>query len=119
MASSPWSEPENPHNAFVFSALFSCFLSFLVIITYLIFPRLKSKLFMKIITCISLSDCFANASELNGLPHTRAFCVMQGIVMQFFYSASWIWTAILTYLLYSLVANGKISLPEWKMHAIA
>ncbi len=117
--SGPWSNVDDPHYAFVLSALFSCFLSLLVVITYLIFPQLKSKVFMKIITLISLCDCIANASELNGIPNTREFCVIQGVVMQFFYPASWIWTVILTYLLYSLVIDGKISMPEWKMHAIA
>ena len=118
MGSNPWNDPYNPHHAFVIAAVFSCFLSLLVVITYLLFPRLRNKLFMKIITMISLCDCIANSTELNGMPQTRELCVAQAMVLQFFYPASWMWTVILTYLLYSLATDGKISLPEWKMHLI-
>jgi hypothetical protein len=108
----------DPRNAYFYSALISCFLSLTVVITYLLFPRLQGKLFMKIITTISLCDCIANASELLGQPGNDDLCATQAVLQQFFYPASWLWTVILTYLLYSLVAHGKISLAEWKMHLI-
>jgi hypothetical protein len=73
---------------------------------------------MKIITLISLCDCIANATVLNGVPSNNDLCILQAIAQQFFFAASWIWTAILTYLLYSLVVHGKISLLQWHMHAI-
>jgi hypothetical protein len=73
---------------------------------------------MKIITMISFSDFIANAAALNGVPSDRDWCVLQAIAAQFFFPASWIWTTILTYLLYSLVAHGKILMPEWQMHVI-
>jgi hypothetical protein len=115
----PWQDIDNPDNgATIISAVFSCFLSLLVVVTFLLFKRLQSKLFMKLITLISVCDLIANASQLNGLPTTRPFCVLQGVVQQFFYPASWLWTAVMTYLLYSLVVDGKISLSEWKMHLI-
>jgi hypothetical protein len=73
---------------------------------------------MRIITWISVCDLIANASQLNGVPADEGWCTLQAVVDQFFYPASWLWTVILTYLLYSLVAHGKISLAEWKMHLI-
>jgi hypothetical protein len=73
---------------------------------------------MKIITLISLCDCIANASVLNGVPSDPDWCVLQAFAQQCFYAASWLWTAILTYLLYSMVLYGKISLLEWQMHLI-
>jgi hypothetical protein len=111
-------DSNNPRNVYFYSALLSCFLSLTVVITYLLFPRLQGKLFMKIITTISLCDCIANSSELLGQPGNDDLCVTQAVLQQFFYPASWLWTVILTYLLYSLVAHGKISLSEWKMHLI-
>ncbi len=116
---SPWEEPSDPHHATLVSAVLSCALSFAVVVTFVLFPRLQNKLFMKIITLISLCDCIANASQLNGLPVTRELCVvLQAMTQQFFYPASWMWTVIMTYLLYSLVVYGKITIPEWKMHLI-
>jgi hypothetical protein len=82
------------------------------------FSRLRNKLFMKLITLISFSDFIANIAMIGGVPGQHDLCVLQGLAQQFFYPASWIWTVILTYLLYSLVVYGKISLPEWKMHLI-
>jgi hypothetical protein len=108
----------DPRDAYFYSAVFSCFLSLLVCITFVLFRRLQNKPFMKIITLISFCDCIANASILNGVPNDRGWCVLQALVGQFFFPASWIWTTILTYLLYSLVVHGKISMPEWQMHAI-
>jgi hypothetical protein len=73
---------------------------------------------MKIITLISFCDLIANSSVLNGLPGgDRDLCVMQGIAQQF-YQASWMWTVMLTYSLYSLVIYGKIVMTEWQMHLI-
>jgi hypothetical protein len=73
---------------------------------------------MKIITWISFSDLIANAAILNGVPSDRGLCVLQALAGQFFFPASWIWTTILTYLLYCLVVHGKITMPECKMHVI-
>ena len=110
--------PGDPRDAYLVSGVFSCTLAFLVVVTYLLFPRLQGKLFMRVITLISLCDLIANASVLGGVSNQRDLCVLQAVVQQFFYPASWIWTAILTYLLYSLVMYGKISMLEWHMHAI-
>jgi hypothetical protein len=73
---------------------------------------------MRIITLISLCDCIANASVLNGVPSDPDWCVLQAFAQQCFFAGSWLWTAILTYLLYSMVLYGKISLLEWQMHLI-
>ncbi len=110
--------PGDPRNVYFFCAILSCSLAFCVLATYALFPRLQGKLFMKLITLISLCDFIANATVLNGEPGDHDMCVLQGILQQFFYPASWVWTTVMTYLLYSLVMRGKISMPEWQMHAI-
>ncbi len=109
----------DPRNTYFLSGILSCFLSLLVLITYCLFPRLQGKLFMKLITLISLCDFIANLSVIGGVPSDHDLCALQGIIQQFFYPASWIWTVIMTYLLYSLVIYGKISMAEWQMHAIS
>jgi hypothetical protein len=74
---------------------------------------------MKLITWISLCDFIANIVVLDGVPSDRDWCVVQAVFQQFFYPASWMWTVIMTYLLYCLVIDGKISMPEWQMHLIS
>ncbi len=112
-------EEDDPKNAYFFSGIFSCWLSLMVVLTYLLFPRLQGKLFMKIITFISFCDFVANVTVIRGDPHNHVSCYIQGLLQQFFYIASWMWTVIITYLLYSLVTKGKITLPEWGMHLIS
>jgi hypothetical protein len=109
----------DPKNAYFLSGLISCLLSLFVMLTYVLFPRLQGKLFMKIITLISLCDFIANSTVIFGEPYNHELCFLQGLLQQFFYVASWIWTVIMTYLLYSLVTKGKITLPEWAMHFIS
>ena len=110
--------PYDVRDAYLVSSLLSCILSFCVLITYILFPRLQGKLFMKIITLISLCDFIANATVFNGEPSNHDMCVLQGLLQQFFYPASWVWTVMIAYLLYSLVTKGKITIQEWQMHAI-
>ena len=110
--------PGDPRNVYFVSAILSCSLALCVLITYVLFPRLQGKLFMKIITLISLCDFIANATVIKGEPDDRTMCALQGILQQFFYPASWVWTVIMTYLLYCLVMRGKITMPEWQMHVI-
>lgn len=73
---------------------------------------------MKILFYISLTSFLANATVLTKTPSQYYLCYFQGLFQQFFYPASWLWTTTLTYLLYSLVSQGKITTPWWRMHLI-
>ena len=108
----------HPKRAEFFCALVSCTSSAGVLLTFCCFPKLWNKLFMQIILYISLCDFIANATVFSGTPSDNELCFFQGLLQQFFYPASWLWTTLLTYLLYSLVIDGKISLKKWHMHLI-
>jgi hypothetical protein len=113
-----YGESAAPKDICTFSALFSCTLSMWVMITCVIFPRIRTKMFMRVIFYISLSCFIGNATVFSKAPSNYYLCYFQGLLQQFFYPASWLWTTILTYLLYSLVILKKIDLEWWKMHAI-
>eukprot|EP01038_Epipyxis_sp_PR26KG_P009536 gene9536-12844_t len=99
-------------------AIISCALSFLVLLTYASFKSIRNKVFMLTIFNFSLCDFIANASVLSGNPSDRILCFMQGMIQQYFYPASWYWTACLTFLLYSVIFNEKIRITNTAMYSI-
>lgn len=99
-------------------ATISCLLSFIVLLTFVFFKRMRSKLFMRIIAYVSLCDLIANATIFVGVPSDFYLCFFQGILQQYFYPASWLWTTMLMFLLYSLVLRGKILVSKKKMMLI-
>ena len=99
-------------------AIISCSLTFTVILSFAIFPKMWSKIFMRIILYAAISVFIANATVLSTDPEEYYLCYFQGFFQQFFYPASWLWTTILSYLIYCLVMNGKVEMEELKMHLI-
>eukprot|EP01038_Epipyxis_sp_PR26KG_P012203 gene12203-16347_t len=89
-------------------SIISCSLSLMVLTTFMLFHRMRNKLFMQIICNISLCDLIANATAFSGNSNNTYLCFFQGFFQQWLYPASWYWTAMLMYLLYCLVVNGKI-----------
>lgn len=106
-----------PPKEFEFIVTFiSCTLTFGVILSFCVFPKMWSKIFMRIIFYAALSIFIANATVFSNSPDDYYLCYFQGVFQQFFYPASWIWTTILAYLIYCLVMFGKIEMEELKMH---
>ncbi len=91
-----------------------------VILTLLVFSDLRKKLFMQIITFISVSDFIGN------LPYTTMHrpgngtwrCGLEGFFNLYFYPVSWMWTTMLAYFLYSLATDGKLPLSKLRIHII-
>ena len=98
--------------------LISCTLTFGVILSFCVFPKMWNKIFMRIIFYAAISIFIANATVFSNSPDDYYLCYFQGVFQQFFYPASWIWTTILSYLIYCLVMFGKIEMEELKMHMI-
>lgn len=96
----------------------SCTLTFLVILSFAIFPKMWSKIFMRIILYAAISIFIANATVFSDNPSDYYLCYFQGMFQQFFYPASWLWTTVLSYLIYCLVMHGKVEMEELKMHLI-
>jgi hypothetical protein len=108
---------DHPKHAEFVIAIFSCILTFGVILSFCIFPKMWNKIFMRIIFYAAVSVFIANATFFSQTPTDRDLCFFQGFFQQLFYPASWIWTTILAYLIYSLVLHGKIEMEELMMHA--
>lgn len=108
--------PSHPKAFEFWITLISCTLTFGVILSFLVFPKMWSKIFMRIIFYAALSVFIANATVFSNSPDDYYLCAFQGVFQQFFYPSSWIWTTILSYLIYSLVMFGKIEMEELKMH---
>ena len=103
----------------VIVALISVSLSFFVVLSFLIFRKMRRSVFMMFIFFISLCDLIANASVFFPGTDESIWCFFQGIFMQYFYSVSFIWTMILTYNMYSLGTKGKLGVDIKTFHLIA
>ncbi|KAJ1440513.1 hypothetical protein B484DRAFT_443433 [Ochromonadaceae sp. CCMP2298] len=92
--------------------------SFVVLLSFLLFRSLWRSVFMRTIFFISFCDTIANCTVFFGSPGDGVMCSVQGLVQQFFYPASWFWTCMLSFLIYSLVTHGKIAMSQLQMHLI-
>lgn len=101
-------------------AIISCIFSGLVMLTLIMFPSMRSRLFMRIIAFISLCDFLGNLPyTTTHRPETSSpWCSIEGFVNMYFYPASWLWTTILVYFLYALAITGKVPLSETAVHLI-
>jgi hypothetical protein len=89
-------------------SILSVFASFCVLVTLVAFREMRSKLFMRIIAYISLSDMLGNFPYvLPYRPHHGPWCIMQGLINITFYPMSWLWTLALAYLLYFLATENR------------
>eukprot|EP01038_Epipyxis_sp_PR26KG_P011167 gene11167-14985_t len=94
----------------------SCLFSSLVMITYHVFPEMNSKIFMKFIYFISLSDFCMNLTSLIGFPpNGSVLCWIQGMCQNYFAIASWLWTTAVSFTLYGIVLNGKVYFKFWQI----
>jgi hypothetical protein len=100
------------------SSIISVVASGFVLLTFILFSDLRKKLFMQIITFISLSDFIGN------LPYTTTYrppdgdflCSLEGFANLYFYPVSWLWTTMLAYFLYSLATVGKLPFSKPRIH---
>lgn len=101
-------------------AIISLIGSSTVILTLVLFPDMRKKLFMQIIAFISIADFIGN------LPYSTAYrpvgtsptCKVEGFMNLYFYPVSWAWTTILVYFLYSLALFSKLPLSKLKIHLL-
>lgn len=95
----------------------SCFSSAMVILTYFMFADMRKKMFMKFIFYISFSDFMMNVTDLFGFPRGGSdLCWIQGTVQIYFALASFFWTTMLSFTLFSIISWGTVYLKMWKMH---
>jgi hypothetical protein len=102
------------------ASIISVISSGIVLLTFVLFSDLRKKLFMQIITFISLSDFIGN------LPYTTVYrppngdflCSLEGFANLYFYPVSWLWTTMLAYFLYSLATVGKLPFSKLRIHIL-
>lgn len=98
------------------SGIFSSFGSFMVLLTFFLFPSMvKGKHFMEIIRIISMCDLISSSFFALGFPE-GLLCSFQGAITEFFFVASWIFTSFLSYNLYYLVYYNKLRFSVLKIN---
>ena len=94
------------------TAIVSVCCSASVILTAVVFPTMRRKLFMQIICYISAADLAGNALYIPSTrPQNGSFaCSLEGFINLYAYPVSWLWSTVLMYFLYSLALKGKLPL---------
>lgn len=94
----------------IVSSVISVLASSSVLLTLLVFPKMRAKTFMQVIAFVSIGDTLGNIPYIfpfrpgTGNPwcSTQAFFNLTG------YPIGWCWTVVLVYLLYCLGALGRM-----------
>ena len=104
---------------FMVSSAISSLIGCLVVLTVYMFPKMRERLFMKIIVNISICDILASIASAFGFPSMHSpLCPLQGFLVPFFYKAGWLWTVLLAYQLYCVVIHSKFGMSMQKMHIL-
>ena len=105
---------------FIASSAFSFFMAAFVLVTGLIvFRDMSRKLFMHIIIIMSACDMMGSAASAFGFPVEKSLlCPIQGFAVMFFFKASWIWTTMLTFQLFSICYYGEYGFSILQMHLL-
>ena len=90
-----------------------------VVVTLLIFPSmLRRKLFTSCVFMMSMTDFAASLFVSLGYVRDPVLCSVQGSLTTVFFSASWLWTTMLSFQLYYLVKKGRPKLTLTGMHVL-
>lgn len=102
------------------AAIISVLCSGSVILTAVLFPTMRKKLFMQIICYISVADLVGNALYIPSFrPQNGSFaCSLEGFLNLYMYPVSWLWSTVLMYFLYNLALKGKLPLSMPIFHGI-
>eukprot|EP01038_Epipyxis_sp_PR26KG_P006873 gene6873-9414_t len=107
---------------FVTLSVISAFLSGLVVLTAMFSSMMmlsSTRPFSHIIFFISLCDMLGSVGNLFGFPQNRTpQCSIQGFMLQFFFPASWMWTAALVYQIYCMIVYNKLWISLYMVHFI-
>jgi hypothetical protein len=92
------------------TSIISVLSSSLVLLTLLVFPQMRSKIFMQVIAYVSFGDIVGNIPYLFPYrPSTgNAWCSAQAFMSLTGYPIGWCWTVALVYLLFCLGAVGRM-----------
>jgi hypothetical protein len=90
-----------------------------VLLTALVFPAMRSRLFMQIIIYISLTNMLAALVSCFGFPTDHSFlCTAQAFFAPYFFISSWLWTTMLAHQLFTVATKAKFGISHAYMQAI-
>lgn len=101
-------------------AVISVTSSLAVLLTLVLFPKMRAKTFMQVIAFISFGDILGNIPYLFPFrPGTGdAWCSAQAFMNLTGYPIGWCWTVVLMYLLYCLGAVGRMPTTLLHFHGV-
>ncbi len=104
---------------FIIFSVLSLLSSLFVVLTALVFPDMRKRLFMQIVVLISFCNLVANSFSAFGFPpDDSVLCYLQSFFCFVFYKASWMWTTALAYQLYCICMFGKFGISMIRIHII-
>jgi hypothetical protein len=80
-----------------------------VILTYVLFPRLRSLRYVQIVFYIGVNDLIASIGTAMGSKTNSAECWYQGIATNYNYLVAIFWTNVIAYQMYSIVVKNEES----------
>jgi hypothetical protein len=75
--------------------------------------------YVHMIAMLSLSEMLGAAAFAFGFPSNDSMCTVQGVLVQFFQRAKWIWNALIGFQLYRFMVHDQSGLQLWQMHGLA
>jgi len=101
--------------------------SIFIIVSYCLFRRSR-KFSRRLLMYLTVSDLFASIGwlfsgfeKILNAKHPGTLCVIQGYLLQFFYLASFLWTACFAWHLFQLIwlKNRRAYKLEWRYHLLS
>lgn len=101
-------------------AVVSMLSSMSVLLTALLFPEMRNRLFMRLILYIALTNMLGCLVSSFGFPHDRSpLCTMQSFFAPYFFMSSWLWTTLLAHQLFTVATQARFGIQHYYMHAIS
>ena len=99
---------ENLQAALVVVSLLSIISSLSVVLSFLLFPTMRKRVFMHIIFYLSLSDLFVSIASSWGYPgQGTTLCTLQSFCLSIFVKGEALWNFVLCYQLHAVVMTGN------------
>lgn len=104
----------------IVAATLAVFSSLLVVLTPILFPRMRSKLFQQIVCFISIGDIIGNIAYVFPYrPQTgNPGCDIEAFFNYAGYPMEWMWTTALAYLLHELAVRGRVPRSMVPIHIV-
>jgi disulfide bond formation protein DsbB len=97
-------------------SVFSLFGTALVIITFVIFERLRKLRYAEIVFYIAINDFIASIGTVMGTYHNSIECWYQGLATNFNYLVAIFWTNVIAYQLYAIVVKNQECIKDMRRY---